>query len=111
MKYKVVANLAYERLEGAKSGELAAAAKVAAEEEALKNKAGHVNSDTETDASAITVILRLRTLYRKSVEYRLAHSMVESKIRKLRLKLAFTHLLLSNFTGAVLFLGLPAAVN
>jgi len=36
--------------------------------------------------------MRLRTMYRKSVEYRLAHSLFETKFRRLRIALAFIHL-------------------
>jgi len=58
-----------------------------------------------------SVQLRLRTMYRKSVEYRLAHALFETKFRKMRISLAFVHLLLSTVTGAVLFLGLAAWIT
>jgi len=57
------------------------------------------------------VAMRLRTMYRKSVEYRLAHALFETKFRTIRINLAFLHLVLSSLTGAVLFLGLPAFVT
>jgi hypothetical protein len=45
------------------------------------------------------------------VEYRLAHSLYETKYRQARIYLAFTHLVLSNATGAVLFMGLDPMVK
>jgi hypothetical protein len=65
----------------------------------------------EEGEEALSVVLRLRTLYRKSVEYRLAHALFETKFRKVRIALSFLHLVLSSVTGAALFLGVPAAVT
>jgi len=59
--------------------------------------------DTE-DCAPDEIKRKLRILYRKSVEYRLAHSMFETKFRKMRLALAFAHLFLSSLTSALLFL-------
>ena len=53
---------------------------------------------------------RLRLLYRQSVEYRIAHSLYESKYRKYRLALAFLHRLVSSATSAAMFLDLHGGV-
>jgi len=55
--------------------------------------------------------LRLRRMYRKSVEYRLAHALFETKYRNMRINVAFVHLFLSTLTGAVLFLGHAAWIT
>ena len=57
------------------------------------------------EAAATQVVLRMRTLYRRAVQYRLAHSIFETKFQRLRINLAFTHLTLTTATSACMFLG------
>jgi hypothetical protein len=62
------------------------------------------------EATATQVVLRLRTLYRRAVQYRLAHSLFETKFRRLRIGLAFAHLTLTTVTSACMFLNVEGGV-
>jgi len=99
LKYKVAAQLAYKRLEDAQTGALAKKAKAEA--------TGPPDPDDTKEADARAVVLRLRGLYRKAVEFRVAHALYESRYRRARLCLSFAHLFLSALTSAVLFLSAP----
>jgi len=126
LKYRVAAQLAYKRLEDAQTGALAKAAKAEAKKKAaeakakadkVSSKAGKpaeaepADSDDSKDADASAVVLRLRALYRKAVEYRIAHSIYETRYRRGRVGLSFTHLFLSTLTSAVLFLDVPRQIS
>ena len=78
---------------------------------AVQDPAPSAHVDFVDEEVTTKLVERMRQMYRKSVEYRVAHSLFESKFRDLRISLSFFHLLLSSVTGAVLFLGLPPAVS
>ena len=82
-KYKAAAKQAIEDAKEAKENlkERLQGKKVTSAED------GEVGKDSQSQ-----VVLRLRVMYRKCVEYRLAHSLYETKFHKLRIRIAFFHL-------------------
>ena len=78
----------------------------------LKEKAGgsfeqdndHSEEEKKDGENAGQVVSRLRTMYRKSLEYRVAHALFESKYLAVSAAFSFVHLLLSSSVSAVLFL-------
>lgn len=85
--------------------------------EKLESDAVEATDETDAEsgllgeASASQVVLRLRLLYRKAVQFRVAHSLFETKYRRLRVGLAFSHLALSTLTSACMFMGIEGAAT
>jgi len=84
-----------------------------AEKRAASGEASKISAVSEEVLSQMPpsgLVRELRLMYRKSVEYRVAHSLFETKYRKIRILMGFVHLVLTSITGAVLFLGLPEII-
>ena len=64
----------------------------------------HSEEDKKDGESPGQVVLRLRNMHRKALEYRLAHALFESKYLSANTALSFVQLLLSSSMSAVLFL-------